>query len=136
MKHFLYFGLRHIVKISQSWKFLTILKGILNQQELPTITDCQFLRIGFIDHQIFLQNKSTHKKNTDHTNLTRKLEKNLKVHFISALTTITLGYNSLSAEILDRTYQMISSPEAYDMHKQSWVYEIVIEGLTKKIFQN
>ena len=93
-------------------------KRILNQQELPTIADCQVLRIGFIDHQIFLQNKSTHKKK-HHTNLTRKLEKNLKVHFISALTTITLGYNSLSAEILDHTYQMISSPEAYDMHKQS-----------------
>jgi len=29
-------------------------KGILNQQELPTIADCQVLRIGFIDHQILL----------------------------------------------------------------------------------
>jgi len=31
------------------------IKKILNQQELPTITDCQFLRIGFINHQILLQ---------------------------------------------------------------------------------
>ena len=65
--------------------YRNIIKEILNQQELPIIANCQFLRIGFIDHQILLHNKNTHKKTLVTLNLTRKSRKKLNSLYLSSL---------------------------------------------------
>ena len=44
-----------VYKTDKYYKSISTIKDfkeILNQHELPTIADCQFLWISFIDHQI------------------------------------------------------------------------------------